>query len=115
LRTLDGHVINGTAYPNGNTVPENMPPRPQMATGYALTHNVSKDLFDSWLAENKDSAMVKNRLVFAYEKTDSVKDAAKDCKGVDSGLGPLIPDADRRMPKKLVGPQTRSLPEAEPE
>ena len=41
-----------------------------MVAGYALTHNVSKDLFDAWLIENKDSAMVKKRLVFGYEQKE---------------------------------------------
>jgi hypothetical protein len=64
------HVIEGIAYPNGQ-LPPGMPPRPQMVAGYALTPNVSKDLWDAWLLENKDSAMIKNRLIFAYEQIDS--------------------------------------------
>jgi hypothetical protein len=110
------HITNGIAYPSG-TVPEGMPPPPQLATGFALTHDVDKDLFDAWMEENKDSAMVKNRLVFAFEKIDSVKDKAKNYRSLDSGLGPLTPDAgDRRMPKKLLGgAQARTSPESEPD
>jgi hypothetical protein len=108
------HVINGYSYPNGQ-LPEGMPPRPKMVGGYALTHNVSKDLWDAWLIENKNSAMVLNRLVFAYEKQDTVQGKARESTDVDSGLGPLVPDVDRRMPKKVIGRQTRSPPEAEPD
>jgi hypothetical protein len=112
----DGPIvtINGTAYPNGQ-VPEGYRPRPKTVGGYALTPNVPKDLFDAWLAENKDSAMIKNRLVFGYEQKDAVDGRARENTDVDSGLGPLIPDSDRRMPKKVIGRQTRSLPEAGPD
>jgi hypothetical protein len=109
-------IINGTAYPNG-TVPANMPPQPQLATGFALTHGVPKDLWDAWFEENKNSAVITNRLVFAFEKVDSVQGMARENKSADSGLGPLTPDSgDRRMPRKLIGqPQARSAPESEPD
>ena len=108
-------VIEGTSYPVG-TPPPNMPPRPRMESGYALTFGVSKDLWDQWLLENKDSAVVKNKLVFAYEKADSVKGQAKDGKDLDSGLGPLRPDDnDRRMQKKVIGRQAKPLPESTPD
>ena len=84
----------------------------QWFAGFALTYNVDADLFTAWLAENQDSAMVKNRLIFAYDssKTDAVRGTAKEGKDVDSGLGPLVPDVDRRMPKKTaVGSQTTAL------
>jgi hypothetical protein len=110
-------IINGTSYPNGSSLPEGMPPKPQMATGFALTFGVDADLFSAWLEENKDSAMVKNHLVFAFEKVDAVKGTAKEHKAVDSGLEALRPDDnDRRMPKKLIGAQqSRAAPEAEPD
>lgn len=116
-KTGPSHVIEGTSYPAG-TPPPNMPPRPQMESGYALTFNVDKSLWDAWLAENADSPMIKNRLVFAFEKLDSVRGKAREGKdSVDSGLGPLTPDSgDRRMPKKVIGqPQGRVYPEASPD
>jgi hypothetical protein len=108
------HVINGTAYPNG-TVPEGFPPRPEMVAGYALTHGVDAYLYDAWAIENKDTDMLRNKLVFAFEKLDSTKGMAKDCKDLDSGLGPLVPDTDRRMPKKMIGAQTTRLSQSDPE
>jgi hypothetical protein len=55
--------------------------------------------------------------VTVASKLPSVRDKAKDGKDVDSGLGPLTPDAgDRRMPKKLLGgAQGRTSPESEPD
>jgi hypothetical protein len=115
-KTGPSHIIEGTAYPAGSP-PPNMPPAPRMESGFALTFGVDKSLWDAWLAENADSPMVKNKLIFAFEKLDSVKGMAKDYKNLDSGLGPLQPDNnDRRMPKKVIGqPQGRVYPEASPD
>ena len=108
-------VIEGTAYPVG-APPPNMPPPPRMEGGYALTFGVDKDLWDQWAKEHADCAMIKNRLVFAFEKTDTVKGKAKEGGDVDSGLGPLIPDVDRRWPRKSTNPrQSRVAPESEPD
>ena len=109
-------IINGYSYPNGGTVPEGFRPRPKMVAGYALTHNVSKDLFDQWMIENKDSAMVRNRLVYGFEQIDTVQGKAREGTDVDSGLGPLWPDNnDRRMPKKVINRQMRAPPESAPD
>ena len=113
-KTGEMHVINGTAYPNGQ-VPAGMAAKPQMIAGAALTFNVSKDLFDAWMIENAESSVVKNKLIWADEKVDDVKAVAKENKAVDSGLGPLVPDTDRRMPRKIVGRQARALAESEAE
>lgn len=40
--------------------------------GHGITHGVDKEFFDKWMAQNKDAAFVKNGLVFAHEKADSV-------------------------------------------
>jgi hypothetical protein len=113
----DGPIvtINGTAYPQGGTVPEGFPSRPEMVAGYALTHGVDADLYAAWAIENKDTDMLRNKLIFAFEKLDSTKGMAKDGKDLDSGLGPLVPDTDRRMPKKMIGAQTTRLSQSDPE
>jgi hypothetical protein len=108
-------IIEGTAYPVGQ-VPDGMRPRPRVVVGYALTPNVSKDLYDAWAKENADSALIRNKLIFAYEQRDAVEGAAKDLKDIDSGLGPLIPDTDRRWPRKIANSrQARVPPESEPD
>ena len=95
-------TINGTAYPAGQP-PEGMPDRPSMIAGAALTPGVDKAFWDAWLAQNKDTPMVKNGMVFAHEKIDAVKGKARDAKNVLSGLDPINPKGDRRMPRKLKG------------
>jgi hypothetical protein len=108
------HIIAGTAHPKGDAA--EMMPRPQMiAGGYVLTRNVDADLFSAWMLENKDSALVKNRLIFGFAQIDTVEGTARESKDVDSGLGWLVPDKDRRMPKKIGVSQARALPESNPD
>jgi hypothetical protein len=74
-------------------------PRAPIVMGYALTHGVDKETWDAWLADNKTSAMVRNRCVFAYERTADAEDAAKELKGQLSGLQPFAIDGDPRAPR----------------
>ena len=95
-------VIAGNNYPIG-APPEGTvwPDRPQMANGFAMTFGVDRDLWEAWLADNAENPFVKNGLVFAKPGVDDAKAQARDNRDRDSGLGPLKPDTDRRMPKKL--------------
>ena len=94
-------TINGTSYPNG-TPPEGMPPRPMMAFGAALTPGVPKEFFDRWLEQNADQPMVRNGMIFAHLRAADVQAEARERVKDLSGLGPLTPDNDRRMPKKMT-------------
>lgn len=101
--------IGGTVKLNGNAVPFGKRPDHPIVAGYALTHGIDKEFFDKWLEQNRDSDIVKNSLVFAYDKGDSVRDAAKEHAKARSGLEPIEPDTDPRLPKgnrNLSGPQT---------
>jgi hypothetical protein len=73
---------------------------PLVVEGYGLTE-VSKDLWEAWLAQNKDSALVKSNLVYASPKIDLAKSQARE-QGpqVKSGLEPLDPT----RPEKGVEP-----------
>ena len=95
-------VIAGNNYPIG-APPEGTvwPDRPQMANGFAMTFGVDRDLWEAWLEQNAENSFVKNGLIFAQPKVDDAKAQARDNRDRDSGLGPLKPDTDRRMPKKL--------------
>ena len=94
-------IIAGTGFPVNP--PENFTrDRPETVAGAALTHGVDKAFWDRWLDENKTSPMVVNGLIFAHEKVDFVKGKARENKALKSGLDPLVPDNDPRMPKKLV-------------
>ena len=70
---------------------QNSAPHCTIIGNYAITDNIDKDLWDLWLSQNKDSAMVKNGLIFANEKAVSVSDQAKDGAKIKSGLERLDP------------------------
>ena len=90
--------IRGTAYPRG-TPPEGYPERPEMVGGFALTRNVDKDFWDEWEKQNSRSPFVQNKMIFAYESNDAVVGQAKELAETLSGLEPLNPKKDSRMPK----------------
>jgi hypothetical protein len=74
--------------------PQNHAPKAPLIGGFALTAGVDKDLWDTWKTQNAESDLVKNGLIFAHEKADSVQDQAKDQRALRSGL-------ERLDPKKL--------------
>ena len=59
--------------------------------GHGITENVDKEFFDKWMSLNKDSAAVKNGLIFSNEKTQNVKAEAKEKKGNKNGFEGLDP------------------------
>jgi hypothetical protein len=80
--------LKGATTPTPNSMQFN-----QLMHGYGITQGIPKDVWDKWLEQNKDSAMVQNKLVFAYEDSNQTfARAAKQRKeGVRSGLEPLDP------------------------
>jgi hypothetical protein len=82
-------------------VPFGERPMFDIVAGCALTHNVPEEFWRAWLEQNKHSAVVKESLIFAYEKVESVRDKAKDGAKLMSGLQPLVPDTDSRIPKRI--------------
>ena len=98
--------INGPAYPNGNINElrkKGFHKVPDIEGGYALTMNVPKDFWDAWLEQNRMTQLVKNKMIFAYVDRDSARDAARDNEKRMSGLEPLDPDGDYRVPRPLPG------------
>lgn len=63
-----------------------------MEGAYALTHNVPADVWEKWLEDNKDSDMVRNKLVFASTSMDTVNGMMDDHDATRSGLEPVDPD-----------------------
>ena len=76
----------------GTATPFGMAPKCLIVGGYALTPNISKDLFDSWMAANKDGELVKKNLIFAFERAESTQAAAKEYTATLSGFEPIDPD-----------------------
>lgn len=90
--------IRGTAYPRG-TPPEGFPEKPTLVAGFALTPDVDKEFWDEWLKQNAKAAYVTSGMLMAYEKLDTVKGVASDFRSEVSGLEPMRPDRDPRMPR----------------
>jgi hypothetical protein len=59
--------------------------------GHGITENVDKEFFDNWLSLHKDSAAVKNGLIFAHDKTSNVKAEAQEKKKNRNGFEGLDP------------------------
>jgi hypothetical protein len=94
------HVVRGPAQPNG-PVPRGYV-RPNVVGGYALTPNVPADFWDEWLRQNADNPIVVNKMIFALPRS-RVAGLAREQEGLKSGLEPMDPDGDPRMPKPLTG------------
>ena len=99
-------VLNG---PN-STLPLGMPSRagvfPMLATsgGYALTPGVPKDLWDRWFEDNRNSDMVRGRLVFCASTEDRAKDESRELQNERSGFEPLeVGNPGDRIPDKRIG------------
>ena len=73
----------------GPAAPFGMVPKTDVAGGYALTHNVPKDLWDAFKAQHSDSDMIVNKLLFAYEKPEATVSEAKNARKNLSGLEPI--------------------------
>lgn len=70
---------------------QNEGPRHQIASTFALTYGVPKVLWDEWRRQNNDLPAVRNGLIFAYEAPDKAIDAAKEHKGIKTGLERVNP------------------------
>jgi hypothetical protein len=85
---------------------QNSAPHCTIIGGYALTGNIPKGHWDLWLSQNKNSAMVKNGLIFAHATVASAKDQAKDGRTVRSGLERLDPNKLPRVGKHKIETDT---------
>lgn len=83
---------------HGFSHPQNAAPKALIVGGYALTSGVSKEFWDRWLKDNANTAIVKNRLIFAHEKQDNTKAEAREKKETRSGLERLDP---KKLPKGI--------------
>lgn len=90
--------VRGTAYPRG-TPPEGFPERPKMIAGAALTPGIDKDFWDRWVQQNRLNPVVVNAMIFADESESRVEGWAREHGGHLSGLEPINPKNDDRMPK----------------
>ena len=92
-------LVGGTVEIKGPAVRVGESSPTVVVNGAALTHGVDADFFNAWLLANKDSAMVQNHMVFAHEKHEQVTARAREFKGELSGLQPIVPNSDKRLPR----------------
>lgn len=96
----DDVLIKGTAY---KLVPGNFP-KHRIIFGYALTEGVDRHFWETWLEQNKDSMMVKNKAIFACTSLDDAEAEAKENEKRFLGLEPMRTDGtDPRRPRRLPG------------
>lgn len=83
---------------NGVAVPFGAIPNYPIVGGYALTQNVDADFWNEWLRANRDSDVVKNKLIFAHATPAQAHDQSTEQQKVRSGLEPIDPN---NLPKGI--------------
>jgi hypothetical protein len=91
----------GQAYAKNNAAVQDLLPG-----GYALTHGVPKQTWDLWYQQNRNEALVKNKIVFAYSSHQTVTEEAQKLRAVKSGMEPLDP---QKPAERLPGGVDRRL------
>jgi hypothetical protein len=77
---------------NGYAAPWGMSPNCIVVGGYALTPNVDAEFFQTWMAQNKESNLVKNHLIFAYARDNDTSAKAREYEATRCGLEPIDPE-----------------------
>ena len=90
--------IRGTSYPRG-TPPEGFPSAPLIVDGAAMNPGVDAEFWEAWVTQNHLNPLVKNRMIFASESQDHVYGMAREFTAEKSGLDPINPKGDVRMPR----------------
>ena len=90
--------IRGLAYPVGQ-VPEGFGDKPLVINGYALTPNIDKAWWDTWLEQHQDYPAVKNGFLFATPSRSEGQAIARDHEGGRPQFSPIDPRNDHRTPR----------------
>jgi hypothetical protein len=72
-------------------------PEFQMVGSYALTPGIPRDFWEEWLSQNRDSDIVRKKIVFAGSSENNARAEAKDAGRIRSGLEPIDPDDPKRI------------------
>ena len=68
-----------------------IPPEHQIVGGYGLTHGIPRDFAEKWFEQNRQSSMVKNKLVFMASSEQNARSQARDQASLKSGIEPIDP------------------------
>ena len=98
LREIPGGVFRetGRIHVAGPLRPFSRGQRVPVVGGYAVTHGVPKDLWEAWLSENKETALVRNKIIFAHENENYGNGEAHAHRDAKTGMEPLSTDKDPR-------------------
>src|SRR6266700_4672662 len=80
-------------------------PEYYIISGYALTPGVPKKFWEQWLAQNKESDVIKNKILFAADGEINVRAQAKEYANIQSGLEPINPENPTSKSRELRGIQ----------
>lgn len=84
---------------NGNACEVDKRPRCLFIGDYAVSQGVDKESWDAWLHDNKDSPMVRNRVIMSFSDLSKAEDAGGEHEEVRSGFEPFLTDDDPRRPR----------------
>lgn len=70
--------------------------------GFALTPGVPRDFFEEWLRQYADLPAVKQGLIFASDKVDTIEKKAKERSKLRNGLEPIDPKNPPRVGRLKV-------------
>jgi hypothetical protein len=90
------------AYVNGVGKRFEAAPRCEVVAGFALTHGIEGALWDRWVADNINSPMVENHLIFAHEDADYLRGWCREHAVALSGTQQLSGGDDPRAPKAAL-------------
>jgi hypothetical protein len=110
IMVMEARQIGEPIKINGTSTPPGMIRDDPLVAGYALTRGVPKEMWDLWVEQNRDSDMVRNKLVFAHEKPDMVQGRAVNQRknGVQSGMEGLDPKNPPKFGRLPVTTFTRT-------
>jgi len=102
---------------NGSAVPIGHVPQHRIVHGYGLTV-IDEDVWQAWLKDNKDSALIVNAMVSAHRDEASAVAWASENAKRQTGLEELSQDKDPRAQRLLtpglvgLGSRTNDMPQA---
>ena len=98
MREIPGGVFRetGRVHVAGPLRPFSRGQRVPIVAGYAVTHGVPKEMWESWFEQNKSSDMVRNKIIFAHESESYGNGEANENRDRVTGMEPLRTDKDPR-------------------
>lgn len=95
-------IVRGPAVPTG-TAPKGYRRPAAIVGGYGITPNVDADFMREWMQQNAQNPVVVSGMIFVQNDNASAVDQSKDQRELRSGLEPIVPDNDPRIPKPVDG------------